>query len=152
MPDTARLAPRHIRGHLRSASAVSALVDEIERREALLQKVRSLLPAPLCDRCRQAACNDGLLVLSVESPAWVSRFRLYSPRLLDALRQRDVIVNDCQVRALPARPVDTPEPPARRPAISGTAAAHLVDAAACVADAALAESLTRLAARCLDPS
>ena len=141
MPDRAR----HIRRFLGQSDAVAALMDEIQRRDDLLQKIRRMLPSAVQPHCRQATIEAGRLTVSVDSPAWVDRLRFLSPQFIDALNRGDVEVTECRVRVLP----ELTAPVARNgsfPAASLPEAARCVEAAAdCVGDAALAESLRRLA-------
>ena len=137
---------RHVRGFLKGSDAVSALLLELQRREALLGRVRSLLPASVARHCTQATVEDGRLTLICDSPAWVDRLRFLSPQFLVALAEAGVEVQDCRVRAQPALPASygvverhiLPRP--------GTGAVRAVEqTAAAMGDTPLAASLRRLA-------
>jgi hypothetical protein len=141
MPNRAR----HIRGFLQQSDALSALLEEIQRRERLLAQVRRMLPEAVQPHCRQATLEAGRLTLSVDSPAWIDRLRFLSPQFMDALKQQGVEVRECHCRVLPDQ---SPAPVKRvvEDVLPGRAAArHLNGAADCVGSAALAGSLRRLA-------
>jgi hypothetical protein len=136
---------RHVRRYLRGTDAVAALLNELQRRDELLQRVRDAIPEALRAHCKQASLRDGLLSLSVDSPVWVSRLKFLTPQLIEDLRKTDLAINDCHVRASPeaslaraeGREAATFSPPA--------AADHLLQAADAIADPELATSLRRLA-------
>jgi hypothetical protein len=92
----------HIRRHLRSSTAVAALLDEIERREQLLSLVCRHLPGELGMRCRQATLVAGELTLFVDSPVWIDRFRFLCRDLVSDLSADGVEVETCRARVLPA--------------------------------------------------
>ncbi|MEA3640193.1 MAG: DciA family protein [Lamprobacter sp.] len=96
----------HIRRHLRASEPIAALLDEIERREQLLSKLRRWLPADLAKHCCQAAVSAGELTLFVDSPVWVDRFRFLCPELIGSdwitgLAAVETEVKTCKVRVLP---------------------------------------------------
>ncbi|NBC14871.1 MAG: DUF721 domain-containing protein [Gammaproteobacteria bacterium] len=141
---------RHVRRFLQSSDAAAALLAEIERRDALLSRVRALLPASVARHCTQASLDEGLLTLVCDSPAWVDRLRFLSPQFLPALAAAGDAVTDCRVRAQPTpalpalaptpRAGDAPEAPTTR-----QAAQTLEHTAAALGDTPLAGSLRRLA-------
>jgi len=142
MPDRAR----HIRRFLRQSDAVAALMDEIQRRDDLVEKIRRLLPSAIRPHCRQATIETGRLTVSVDSPAWVDRLRFLSPQFIDALNKGDIEVTECVVRVLPELIAPVARNSKSPAAAALPEAARCVDAAAnCVGDSALAESLRRLA-------
>jgi hypothetical protein len=138
---------RHVRRFLCSSDAVSALLEELSRREALLARLRSLLPAAVGRHCTQATIEDGRLTLCCDSPAWVDRLRFLAPELLAALAAEGAAVRECRVRALPDptqssdQAASTSQPGAARP----EAAAAVARAADALGASPLAESLRRLA-------
>ena len=93
---------RHIRHHLRTSTAVAALLDEIERREQILSLVRRHLPDQLAGRCRQATLVAGELTLYVDSPVWIDRFRFLCRDLVSNLAAQGAAVETCRARVLPA--------------------------------------------------
>lgn len=141
MPDRAK----HIRGLLGQSDAVSALLQEIRRREEALALVRRQLPPAMAAHCRQATVESGRLVLFVDSPVWVDRLRFVSPQFTDALREQGVEVTDCRVRVLPENV--SPRSPTASPVIGASheSIACLHRAAEDIADRSLSESLRRLA-------
>lgn len=145
MPDGARPFPHHVRGYLRGADAVSALLNELRRRDELLQTVRAAVPEAIRVHCKQASLRDGLLSLSVDSPVWVRRLKFLSPQLVTDLRKLAIAVDDCRVRALPESTASRSDISARATFSPSTAASHLARAADGIADQPLADSLRRLA-------
>jgi len=141
MPDKAR----HVRRYLRGTDAVTALLNELQQRDELLQRVRGAIPEALRAHCKQASLRDGLLTLSVASPVWVSRLKFLAPKLIDDLRKTDLAINDCRVRALPEASQARAEGREAAAFSHPAAAAHLVQAADAIAHPELATSLRRLA-------
>lgn len=136
---------RHVRGFLRRSDAAAALLLELQRREELLARVRSLLPANLARHCMQATIEDGRLTLICDAPAWVDRLRLISPQFLAALVADGADVRGCRVRAQPVAHRAAPRPggPLPRP---GSAAVQAVEqTAGAIGHNDLAASLRRLA-------
>lgn len=136
---------RHIRRFLRQSDALSAVLEETQRRERLLAQVRQMLPEAVQPHCRQATLEACRLTLSVDSPAWIDRLRFLSPQFMDALRQRGVEVRECRIRVLPGQ---APAPTRSDSAIEqpgAIAAQHLNRAADSLGDSALSESLRRMA-------
>jgi hypothetical protein len=152
---------RHIRGFLRNSTATAALLDEIKKRDDLLEQVRLAMPAAIRSHCKQASIRDGQLTLSVDSPAWVARLKLHSPQLLDALADAladtplaetplakpgdRITAGECRVRVLPEQPLIAKTNAAQSMPFYPNAARHLLQASECVASPELAESLKRLA-------
>lgn len=146
---------QHIRGFLQGSDAVAALLLELRRREALLERVRSLLPASIARHCTQATLEDGQLTLSCDSPTWVDRLRFLSPQFLPTLAEQGEPVATCRVRAQPisgaiqdaaqqSPPFESANPGNATGAQSGAVRA-LEDTAAALGDTPLAASLRRLA-------
>ncbi len=153
---------RHVRRFLHGSDAVTALLHEVERREALLARVRALLPESVARHCSQAMLDDGRLALVCDSPAWVDRLRFLAPQLLPALSEPGAAVSACQVHARPAPAIGSRSEPNGVPdrqhnpgtsALRGAAGAGAASAAvqaleqtaATLGDTPLAASLRRLA-------
>lgn len=141
---------RHVGRLLQGSDAAAALLAEIERRDALLSRVRALLPACVARHCTQASIDEGLLTLVCDSPAWVDRLRFLSPQFLPALAASGEAVTECRVRAQPtpalvaleAGPCAESLPAARA---TPKAAQTMEHTAAALGDTPLAGSLRRLA-------
>lgn len=158
MPLAPRQVPRHIRGHLQASAAISALLADLQRQEALLERVRAALPDPMAGHCVQATLEDGHLTLVVDSPVWVDRLRFLAPQLSVKLSGRlstdpdppadeaDAI-RDCRVRAQPALQLGAARPAPRwyRGGASPDAVRSVESAAAALGTSPLADSLRRLA-------
>jgi hypothetical protein len=143
---------RHIRGFLRNSTATAALLDEIKKRDDLLEQVRRAIPAAIRSHCKQAAIQDGQLALWVDSPAWVARLKLHSPQLLAAMAdaplantKNRITQAQCRIRVLPEESLIATDNPARSTIYYPEAARHLLQASECVASPELAASLKRLA-------
>ena len=141
MPDKAR----HVRRYLRGTDAVAALLNELQQREELLQRVRGAIPEALRAHCKQASLRDGRLNLSADSPAWVSRLKFLAPQLIQELHKTGLVITDCRVRALPEATLARAE--GREAATFSALAAtdNLLQAADTIAHPELAASLRRLA-------
>jgi hypothetical protein len=156
MPLAPRQVPRHIRGHLQASAAISALLADLQRREALLESVRAVLPDPMAGHCVQATLEDGHLTLVVDSPVWVDRLRFLAPQLsvklsgrlsTDSPADEADAIRDCRVRAQPALQLGTSRPAPRwyRGGASPDAVRSVESAAAALGTSPLADSLHRLA-------
>lgn len=147
---------RHIRGFLRNSTATASLLDEIKKRDDLLERVRRAIPAAIRSHCKQASIQDGQLTLSVDSPAWVARLKLHSPQLLDALVAQGnrqladawdpITAGECRVRVLPEQPLIVTTSRSKSVPSYPNAPHLLLQAAECVVSPELAKSLKRLAA------
>ena len=138
----------HIRRHLRASQPVAALLDEIERRERLLSKLRRRLPADLAKHCCQVALSAGELTLFVDSPVWVDRFRFLCPELVgsDLIAGHapvDAEIQACKVRVLPPATASMSQLRHREPVRTG--AMHENGSAADADRSALSQALARLA-------
>jgi hypothetical protein len=141
---------RHVRRYLHASEAVSALLAEVQRRDALLERVRTLLPESIARHCTQATIEDGCLTLIVDSPAWVDRLRFLSPQFLPALARDADAVQDCRVRVQPAVVPRAGWHAATgglgRSGVGSNAIQAVEQAAEALGDSGLAISLRRLAA------
>jgi hypothetical protein len=140
------LEAQHVRRFLHGSDALSALLTELQRREALLQRVRALMPVSVARHCTGATLEDGRLTLCCASPAWVDRLRFLSPQLVAALVQAGEPVDACRVHARPSavsRPVQSGKAAADRPGPDSVAAVE--QAAQVHGNSPLGDSLQRLA-------
>lgn len=139
---------------LHKTEAAAALLKSIQEKAALLQQVRAFLPSDIQPHCKQASIQDGVLTLSVDSPAWSSRLRLQTPALIGAieavrpeapLAPEALLIRKLRIRVLPVPPAPADhDRETVRPA-SPAAAQLLKQAAEDVANHELARSLTNLA-------
>lgn len=65
---------------------LAALFDQVERHAAWAAAFQSLLDPTLAQHCRFACLREGAVVFLADSPAWATRLRLQSPRLLEHAR------------------------------------------------------------------
>jgi hypothetical protein len=136
----------HASWYLRSGNLVSNLVGAIRRDADLLTAVRRALPTPLDRHCLHAAVDDGMLVLTTDSPTWASRLRFAAPDLLKTLAGTVCSVGGTRIRVQPSSAPGAAGQGAQRGArLSPTAAGHLLEAARATEDPELAEALRRLA-------
>ncbi|HBG95177.1 MAG TPA: hypothetical protein DDY14_07595 [Chromatiaceae bacterium] len=141
---------RHIQTFLRHSDAISKLLAEIQERANLLQQVRLLIPADIRPHCRQASLRDHLLIVCVDSPAWVAQMRLYAPTLINTFNtryheSRTRKLNECRIQVLPEPPMfvnTTDRSPIKN---SSVAISSLLQASRCVMNQELADSLAKLA-------
>lgn len=138
---------------MRQGDAVSALLDSMKARNALLDRVRPLLPEDLANHCLQAGLDNDDLVLATDTGAWAAALRFQGPALLRLLIGQGIQAKRCRVRVLPsaaaigsggaavqAQASNTPH------ALRSSMGAHsILQAAECVSDVGLADSLRRLA-------
>jgi hypothetical protein len=137
---------QHASWYLRSDDVVSSLVAAIRRDADLLTAVRRALPPPLDTHCLHAAVNDGVLVLTTDSPTWASRLRFSTPDLLKALAGKVCSVSCCRILVQPSCGSGAAAPRQQRGArLSPAVADHLLEAAAATEDPELAEALRRVA-------
>lgn len=124
--------------HLRS------LLETLGEQQALLTKVRQLLPPNLGEHLRSAQLHRQKLVLHVDSPAWASRLRYLTPALLKSLASQLPGIDGVQVRIQPEQGRRR-DKPAQHVRLSRHAARHLNETAAALQDPALSAALQRLA-------
>ncbi len=151
-----RQMPQHISGHLRASAAVGALLQDLQRREALLRQVQRALPEALARHCIHASLDEGNLSLVVDSPVWVDRLRFLVPQLIANLdprlaaglaeRSTDPIQGwRVRARPLPRLDIDEVEPRWYRGSTGPEAISAVESAAAALGTTPLADSLRRLA-------
>jgi hypothetical protein len=132
---------------LQASAAVAALLADLQRREALLVRVRGALPQPVADHCVQATLENGHLTLVVDSPVWVDRLRLLAPQLCNDLApELAETIQDFRVRAQPTLQLRVESQVARwyRGSASPNAVRSVEAAAAALGNSPLAHSLRRL--------
>jgi predicted nucleic acid-binding Zn ribbon protein len=65
---------------------LATLFAQAERHAAWAAAFQSLLDPTLARHCRFACLRDGAVVFLADTPAWATRLRLHSPRLLEHAR------------------------------------------------------------------
>lgn len=65
---------------------LATLLEQSERHAAWAAAFQSLLDPLLARHCRFACLRDGAVVFLADTPAWATRLRLHSPRLLEHAR------------------------------------------------------------------
>jgi hypothetical protein len=107
------------------------------------------LDEPLKSRISVALAGPETLTLVAESPAWSARVRYLTPQILDHMRRRLENPRLSKVQIV-TRPTENPADPqpGRRAELSPHSAALIESVARATDNEALAQVLTRLAARC----
>lgn len=144
---------RHIQRFMRQGDAVTALLDSLNQRNALLDQLRPLLPEALARHCLQANLDKEDLVLSTDTAAWAAALRFQGPELIQRLAGQGIQVKRCRIRVLPGaaaiefRNAKTTDGAARtlHAHRSQKGANFIGEAADNVTDPGLADSLRRLA-------
>ena len=113
---------------------------------ALLERVRAVLPTELRAHCVTATLEDRELHLLADTAAWATRLRYFGRELVRGLDSAGLRVTAVKVRVLPP---DVVPPPARhQPARPSAGAVRCVeDSAAGLGDPALRAALERLGRR-----
>lgn len=146
----AKTTARSVHRIMSCDSALGALNERRMRLERAAAQIGTLLPAPLNRHCRVANLADGVLVLQVDAPVWLTRARLERTRLLAALRAHPELadIRELHFRTAPEAAIP-PRPPQPRPmpVLPAAAAAQLRAAASTLPDPGLREALLRLARR-----
>jgi hypothetical protein len=132
---------------LHTASALQRLHGQRKEQEALLGRVRPLLPPALAAHCVAALVKGERLVLFADSPVWSSRLRFCGGEVAAALLSQGLFRSppkvEIRIHLAPSQPVA--DPAGRRPARLSARTARLLDeTAAAVADPDLAAALRRL--------
>jgi hypothetical protein len=150
----------HVRALLESNRLIRAHLEHRNRELALLDRVSHRLPEPLQRHCRDATLRDGVLTLSLDSPAWATRARFAIEEIAEGLRAEGVVRITTQVRpgsdadpmhsgsgASPPHPGGRDDRGGRGARLSERTIAHLEATAEAMADQGLAEIFRRLARR-----
>ncbi len=122
------------------------LARAVAAHNALLERVRAVLPAELRAHCVTAALEDRELHLLADTAAWATRLRYFGRELARSLNGAGLHVSAVKVRVLPAEPA--PAPAKHLPTRPSADAARCVeDSAAGLDDPALRAALERLGRR-----
>ncbi len=139
-PDTARR-------FLTSSKHLQKLLHNSRNQIRIFNIINQLLPEQLKTHCLGANLHDKQLTLFADSSIWASRLRYESADLLLKVREKQLPATKITVRVqmapLPKKPAK--KKPAMRPVLSENTSKMLKQTADCLDDAALAESLKRLA-------
>ncbi|HHC71261.1 MAG TPA: DUF721 domain-containing protein [Thiotrichales bacterium] len=142
--------PQPLGNLLNASGGIHRLLEQARAQQALLGRVRALLPAPLDRHCVAALERKGQLLLYTDSPAWSSRLRFHSRALERRLRADGLPVGRIRVRvSLPDRPRGDSPPPVSGPGrtLSRENAALIRTVAGGIRDHGLRAALERLAGR-----
>ena len=104
--------PRPIENLLQSAGPLRQLGRRLAAQQALLQRVRQLLPEHLAPHCQAAILSEQRLTLYAASPAWASRLRYQGPDLQRRLQPEHPDLNQVRIRVAGAEVAGPPKPPA----------------------------------------
>ena len=91
-------------------SISNLLQSTLVKKAKELDKLRQIVHACLPDNCRPhikaAGINENSLILTVDSPVWSSRIRLYSNNILELLEQHNIAkIQSIRIRLDQAEPV-----------------------------------------------
>jgi len=133
-----------------SQSTPPALLRLIQRAQQLQQTtrtVRNQLPDALATHCHPGNVDNDTLFIHVNSPAWATRLRYFSPELLKRLKKQPATRNIRHIRigiepAPPPRRRSTERP---RHRLSPESAALLLQSASTASTPRLRNALERLA-------
>jgi hypothetical protein len=81
-----------------STRSLASLGERLSAQQALLERIRPLLPAPLEDHCVWAILRDSDLTLLVDSPAWANRLRYLVPQLKQQLLRHGLQVRNIRIK------------------------------------------------------
>jgi hypothetical protein len=119
-------------------SARARELDELDRR------FREAVPVPLNQRLRLAGLRGNRAVLLASSPAWATRARTATPRLLAILRTLGLKADSILIKVVSETPASG-QPVASLPPLSAASAQHLRGAAKVMSDPALRDLFLELA-------
>ena len=85
------------------------LLNKSRKQQVLLQKIRSLLPAPLDEHCKGAVVKGRQLLLYVDASIWASRLRFISRDLADDLQNEGFPFNKISIRVMLERSARRPK-------------------------------------------
>lgn len=139
--------PRFVAVHelLRSHAVLKQSLERQRRDQGVAARVADALFAQARPHCLDARVADGVLTLTMDSPAWATRARYRAPDLLAELK--DLNLSEVRIRTRPPAPQDPPRSSARLPRLAPSVVAHLLAAAEGCADPAIGEVFRRLAHR-----
>lgn len=83
---------------LNSAKTLAGIKAQLAEQEAIIEQLQGILPPPMVEHCVRAIPKNGDLVLLVDSSAWASRLRYFSPQLNRQLQQNGLAVRRIQVK------------------------------------------------------
>jgi len=144
-PNRPRLVP--VSELLRSHAAIADCLERQRREGGLLTRVRDLLGPHARPHCLEARAAQGILTLTVDSPAWATRLRYQAPDLLAGLG--GLGLSELRIRTRPQSPDPQPRhPTALAPSrLAPAVVQHLLAAADGCAVPAIGEIFRRLAHR-----
>lgn len=130
--------------------AQGTLFAEIHQRiahiQTIQQKLKSILPPPLCDHFVVANISRATLVLHTDSPAWAAKLRFSTPEILRCVQKPGTTQSDSpkslRIKVVPVSPkADLPREKIR---LSATNRLLIKQTANSISDPALRAALLRL--------
>ncbi|HGX92038.1 MAG TPA: DUF721 domain-containing protein [Candidatus Tenderia sp.] len=126
-----------------SQTDLRRLVGATKQLQQLNRRLQNNLPKPLQKHCQVANRRDNTLVVTVDSPVWATKLRLFVPKLTKILRTDNISQIEVCVRPANGSPKRrTFRPP---PHMSTAASGLLSQLANCTSDQKLRKALIRLA-------
>lgn len=125
---------------LRKAPSIKHLLKEADADHNRLIRLRQILPDQLASHCIDVHQQNGRLIVYLNSPAWASRLRLMTPKIIESFGVRQLI---CRVHSeQQKRAVEKPPSKVRH---SDSAADYIESAASEFDDPEMAAIMKRLA-------
>jgi hypothetical protein len=128
-----------------SQTSLNRLVKQLSAQQALTQKIRQLLPAPLDAQLKTVVLQQGRLALFVSSPVWANRLRYLLPKLQMQLKNKGIHSTELHTNIIPdvsTKPTKTLKP--NRPTLSQAAGSQIQETAKTISDPSLRAALERL--------
>ncbi|MDJ0806476.1 MAG: DciA family protein [Gammaproteobacteria bacterium] len=130
---------------LGTTQPMASLKDNLGKQQSLLKRIRVLLPKPVDEHCIWSLQKNRDLFLWADSPAWASRIRYFSAKLIQKLCQEGLDVRYVRVKvALTGRQHPQSKRPRRATPLSSANMRLLNAVAESVDDDALRSALMRL--------
>lgn len=127
------------------------LLDHAHYLSAVQKRVSAHLSSPLNEHCHVANINHQVLIMHIDSAAWLQAFRFEMKPLLDYLNTLDMgTIREIKSFIRPIKPLKIEVHQTTRPPLSKNNISLLLATADAVRDAELAESLRKLASLTTD--
>ena len=108
------------------------------------EKLKTILPPPLCDHFVLANIDKETLTLHTDSSAWAARLRFKTPDILSFARQLHDIDHPASIRIKVVPSAGQPGPAKRTISLSSKSAQLIRETAATITDPHLRDALMRL--------
>ncbi len=127
-----------------SQSVFAAFQKRANELQLIHEKIKTILPSPLCDHCVLANVDKNRLTLHTDSSAWAARLRFKTPEILSCLKSLFNTNPPKTIRIRVVPPVNLSPQPKRKLHLSDKNAQLILDTANLIKDPELREALVRL--------